>query len=172
MIRLPKSICGRWSKHVKVQKPNFAYRIASALAMAKTTKEVFMERWGVVRAHASADELFCLFKDAGFGSSKPTTGDRAKFITNILKRYEDIQQEPVCHACGSLLCVRMCCTAFIQQPRPHLLLHWHSYAHRSYISLHSHLIVSEKNKQSCAGESAKTHPRKMAKTRRNYTNIN
>ena len=94
-VKVPRRIRARWLKHVEITQTStdYQYDISSAVKIANVCPEELRKCWKFVKSVISNEELFCMFKDAGFGSCRKQKQPHhvVSFVKKILQRYQDFK---------------------------------------------------------------------------------
>ena len=132
-VHVPDRIHSRLCEHLKREESPVGYSISAPLKMLNVTSQEFSECWGFIKNSTTDEELFCLFKDAGFGSSVPVTTRKLDFVRIVLQRYNDAQV--FLSLC--LIISRLRYLLFSNTKND--LLHWHS---SSLLSRSPHAVTN------------------------------
>ena len=105
-VQVPDRIQSRWCKHVKIN-THVGYSIAVVLKMMNVTSQEFSKCWEFMKKSTTDEELFCLFKDAGFCPGVSISSGKLDFVRKVLQRYNDAKVF-VCVCVRACVCVCVC----------------------------------------------------------------
>ena len=158
-VYVPRRIHSRWSKHLKMQGLQVSkvrvrmYSIETVLKMAGITSDEFAKCWKFMGDNATDDELFRLFKEAGFGTHSSAIAPKIDFLSKVLQRYEDAKVcvlsacvQSLFFRCNSRYAVCTFLYAFAMRTCIYILSHMVDYVclHDSYARLYNPNFKIEK----------------------------
>ena len=102
-VSVPRRIVTRWGKHVRNErKPFFQYKINAALERANVGKDEFKKCWKFVTRTMSDEDLFNLFKQAGFGQPNSKIVSKINFVKQVMGQSQ-VMAKPVSLSCMPLM---------------------------------------------------------------------